>query len=126
MNTPPSPLEYFKFQYSRNTNGSRFCHTIIDKLPQLSYRFAEGENWNATDYRIKDKWSEMDSWFQNYWSLRLTNNRRNDELFEEELEQAILGAYENLKERWTKKLEKEFEIEFEEAVVKFLNTKNKS
>jgi len=126
MNTQPSPLEYFKFQYSRNSNGSRFSHTIIDKLPQLSYRFAEGENWKATDYRIKDKWSEMDSWFQNYWNLRLTNNKRNDELFEEELEQAILGAYENLKERWTKKLEKEFELEFEEAVVKFLNSKNKS
>ena len=126
MNTQPSPLEYFKFQYSRNSNGSRFSHTIIDKLPQLSYIFSEGENWKATDYRIKDKWSEMDSWFQNYWNLRLTNNKRNDELFEEELEQAILGAYENLKERWTKKLEKEFELEFEEAVVKFLNSKNKS
>jgi hypothetical protein len=125
MFTPPNKLEYFKFQYSRNANGSRFSNTVVDKLPQLSYRFAEGNNWTATDNRINNKWEEMDKWFQNYWNLRNKDNRRNDVLFEEELEQAILNAYESLKDKWVMKLEKEFEYEFEEDVVKFLNSKNK-
>lgn len=126
MFTPPKPLEYFKFQYSLNTNGSRFSNTVIDKLPQLTYRFAEGDNWTATDTRIKNKSEEMDNWFQNYWNLRLEDDKRNDELFEEELKQTILNAYESFKEKWTKKLEKEFEHEFEEAIVKFMNSKDKT
>lgn len=125
MFTPPNKLEYFKFQYSRNTNGSRFSNTAVDKLPQLSYRFAEGNNWTATDKRINNRWEEMDKWFQNYWNLRNKDDKRNDVLFEEELEQAILNAYESLKDKWVMKLEKEFEYEFEEDVVKFLNSKNK-
>ncbi len=124
MNTPANPLEYFKFQYSRNTNGSRFSHTVVDKLPHISYRFAVGSNWNATDERIKNRWVEMDRWFQNYWNLR-KDGRRNGELFEEELEQSILNAYESLKEKWTEKLEEEFESEFEEDLTKFLISKQK-
>ena len=126
MNTPNYSLTSFKFQYSKSLSGNRFSHTVIDKFPTLSYRFAEGDNWKATDYRIKDKWNEMSKWFENYWGLRSPNNRANGDLFEDELEDAILCAYEKVKEKWILKLERDFEKEFEEDVVKFLNYKSNS
>lgn len=125
MNTPAYPLTSFKFQYSKNLIGSRFSHTIIDKYPVFSYRFAQEENWKATDYRINDKWTEMSHWFENYWDLRNSNNRANGDLFQDELEDAILSCYEKVKEKWQLKLEEDFEKKFEEDVVKFLNSKAK-
>ena len=126
MNTPAYPLKSFKFQYSKNLIGTRFSHTVIDKFPSLSYRFAQGGNWKATDYRIKDKWSEISKWFENYWDLRDTKNNTNGDLFEDELETEILKAFEKVKEKWILKLERDFEKQFEEDVVKFLNSKSKS
>ena len=124
MFTRPEPLTYFKFQYGINRNGNRFSNTVIDKLPHLGYRFAEGDNWNANDYRIKNKVSEMDAWFKKYWTITDANRVRNDLAYEEDLEKAILNAYESVKENWNKKLEKEFEKEFAEDLVKFLNSKS--
>ena len=124
MFTRPEPLTYFKFQYSVNRNGNRFSNTVIDKLPHLGYRFTEGDNWNANDYRIKNKVSEMDAWFKKYWATTDANRVRNDVAYEEDLEKAILNAYEAVKENWNKKLEKDFEKEFAEDLVKFLNSKS--
>ena len=126
MNTPSYPLKSFKFQYSQNLIGSRFSHTLVDKFPSLSYRFAQEGNWKATDYRIKDKWDEMSRWFENYWDLRDNNNKSNGDLFEDELENEILKAFEEVKEKWLLKLERDFEKQFEDDVVKFLNSKSRS
>lgn len=122
MHTQPSKLEYFKFQYSKNSNGTRFNNTVIDQLPQLSYRFAEGNNWSATDSRILNRADEINEWFKKYWEIRNEDNIRNDELYEKELEEAILSTYETLKERWINKIEQEFEREFD-PVVKFITSK---
>jgi hypothetical protein len=124
MNTPAYPLKSFKFQYSKNLIGARFSHTVIDKYPSLSYRFSQGDNWKATDYRIKDKWTEVSKWFDNYWDLRCPNNRTNGDLFEDELEDVILKSYEKIKEKWTLKMERDFEKEFAEDLVKFLHSKS--
>lgn len=124
MFTRPEPLTYFKFQYSVNRNGNRFSNTVIDNLPNLGYRFTEGDNWNANDYRIKNKISEMDAWFKKYWTTTDANRVRNDVAYEEDLEKAILNAYETVKENWNKKIEKDFEKEFAEDLVKFLNSKS--
>ena len=122
MHTQPSKLEYFKFQYSKNSTGTRFNNTVIDQLPQLSYRFAEGNNWSATDSRILNRADEINEWFKKYWEIRNEDNIRNDELYEKELEEAILSTYETLKERWINKIEQEFEREFD-PVVKFITSK---
>ena len=106
MNTPAYPLKSFKFQYSKNLSGNRFSHTVIDKYPSLSYRFAQDSNWKATDYRIKHKWTEMSTWFENYWELRGAKNRSNGDLYEDDLGDAILKAYEKINEKWRLKMEK--------------------
>lgn len=126
MNTPGYPLTSFKFQYSQNLIGSRFSHTVIDKYPSLSYRFNQGKNWKATDYRIKDKWTEVSKWFEDYWDSKSLKNRANGDLFQDDLEDAILAAYEKVKEKWQLKVEKDFEKQFEEDLAKFLNSKSKS
>jgi hypothetical protein len=125
MHTPPRPFEYFKFQYSKNTNGSRFTHTVIDKLPQLSYRFAEGSNWKATDYRITAQKDAIYKWFEGYWDNKSNSNfLDNQTLYERDLEQAILNAYEEVNKKWTAKLEKELEENFDEKVLGFLSGAN--
>ena len=127
MFTPNEPLWYFKFQYSINSNGSRFSHTIIDKLPNLHYRFALGSNWRATDYRVTTKAKEIEVWFKNYWETRPSpNSVVNRGLYEKELELTIRQAYEELNEKWNKKLEAEFEQHFDDSLLSFLSgNKNK-
>ena len=66
----------------------------------------------------------MHTWFKNYWAITDANRVRNDVAYEEDLEKAILNAYETVKENWNKKLEKDFEKEFAEDLVKSLNSKS--
>jgi hypothetical protein len=127
MFTPATLLNYFKFQYSNNSNGTRFKNTTIDKLPTLHYRFGEGNNWAATDLRVTAKQSEIQKWFDNYWETRPNpNSFVNQGLYEKELEEAILSAYNNLNEKWTKKLEKEFELEFQDETLGFFSGKKQN
>jgi len=122
MNTPTEPLSYFKFQYSKNSSGSRFTHTNIDKLPMLYYRHAEGNNWNANDLRVTNNMEAIYKWFENYWEIKSSPNAYNNcTQYELELEQSILEAYKNLNEKWMKKLEAEFEEKFDDKLIEFLN-----
>lgn len=126
MFTPNGLLGYFKFQYSINKNGTRFSHTCIDRLPSLHYRHGYGTNWAANDYRVTTKVNEISEWFNRYWDTRASSTSgSNQDLYEAELEQAILDAYNKLNEKWTKKLEHEFEQAFDNKILGFLNAGQK-
>ena len=122
MYTKKQALWYFKFQHSKNDTGTKFKHTVVDSLPTLSYRFAEGKNWKATDYRVKANKDEIYKWFDNYWESRPNpNSVVNRGLYEKELEEAILKAYNELNERWNEKLEREFEHHFDDKLLGFMS-----
>lgn len=122
MFTKADPLWYFKVRYSKNNTGTNFKHTDIDKLPSLSYRFSEGSNWKATDYRVATRWEDVSQWFEKYWETRPNpNSAVNRGLYEKDLEQAILSAISELNERWTVKLEREFEEAFDDKLLGFLS-----
>ena len=124
MFTNAEKLEEFKFQYSKISSGNKFRNTAIDKLPALSYRFGLEGNWKATDKRVASKLDKVYEWFDTYWKLNSKEtNKNNKSLYEQELEKAILSAYDSVNERWTKKLEAELEIEFAEDLHKFLMSK---
>lgn len=127
MFTKADPLWYFKVRYSKNNTGTNFKHTDIDKLPSLSYRFAEGSNWKATDYRVETRWKDVYQWYEKYWETRPSpNSVVNRGLYEKDLEQAILSAISELNERWTVKLEREFEEAFDEKLLGFLSGEKKN
>ena len=122
MFTKAEPLWYFKFQHSKNDTGTKFKHTVVDKLPSLHYRFAEGSNWNASDYRVTAKLDEIYKWFDNYWESRPNpKSVVNRGLYEKELEDTILKAYEELNKRWNLKLEKDFEEAFDDKLLGFMS-----
>ena len=122
MYTKADPLWYFKLQYSKNGNGTRFKHTEVDKLPSLHYRFAHENNWKATDYRVTTKWDDINKWFEKYWENRPTpSSIVNRGLYEKELEETILTAIESLNLRWTEKIEREFESQFDDKMLGFLS-----
>jgi len=124
MYTNPEKMDAFKFQYSRKIGGKRFQNTIVDKLPVLNYRFATEKNWKATDKRVTSKLDKLYEWFDGYWKFSSTDEKiSNQSHYEQELEIAILNAYESVNERWNKKLESEFEIEFGEDLHKFILSK---
>jgi len=125
--TKAEPLWYFKFQHSKNETGSRFSHTVVDKLPSLHYRFAVDKNWTANDYRVTTKMKEIETWFNNYWETKPTpNSIVNRGLYEKELELAITEAYKNLNEKWNKKLEVEFENHFSDDLLGFMSGKKQN
>jgi hypothetical protein len=122
MYSKADPLWYFKIRLSKNDTGTRFKHTEIDKLPSLQYRFAEGNNWKATDYRVSTKWKEISQWFDKYWESRPNpNSVVNRGLYERELEKVVLDAISQLNERWNTKLEREFEETFDDKMLGFLS-----
>ena len=122
MNTKNKPLKYFKLIYSRNGTGTTFKHTHVDKLPSLSYRFAEGDNWKATDYRVSTRWDDVIKWHENYWETRSTpTSYVNEGLYNKELEKVVTEAIRELNERWTVKLEREFEEAFDDKLLGFLS-----
>jgi hypothetical protein len=120
--TRTDPLGYFKVRYSKNNNGTNFKHTDIDKLPLLSYRFAEGDNWKATDYRVSERMEEIAEWHDKYWEKRpAPSSFMNRGLYEKDLEDTIMNALNDLNERWLVKLEKEFEEAFDDKLLGFLS-----
>jgi hypothetical protein len=125
--TKAEPLWYFKFQLSKNETGSRFSHTVVDKLPCLHYRFALGSNWTANDYRVTTKMKEVETWFDNYWETKETpSSIVNRGLYEKELELAITEAYKNLNEKWNKKVEADFEKHFDDDLLGFMSGKKQN
>ena len=121
MFTRPDPLWYFKFQYGICHTGKNFKTTVIDKLPSLQYRFGIGGNWKATDLRVTSKMDAAQKWFDDYWERSpSTNSYVNRGLFEKELEETIINAYTKLIEKWTEKLEREFEHDFEDKLLGFV------
>ena len=124
MQTIAEKMDDFKFQYSQIINGKIYKNTVIDTMPSLSYRFAIEGNWKATDERVSSKIDKIDEWFQGYWKIiSKENNCTNKSLYEQELESSLLNAYKDVKERWTKKIESEFENKFNEDLTRFLNSK---
>ena len=123
MITPNLKLIEFKFQYSTNHGGrSRFSNTVIDTTPSIGYNFAEGNNWKATDNRIKDKQDDVWIWHANFWKTIPDNSRLTyQDLYEDDLEKEILDAYARVNDKWSKKLHEDFEAHYADEVLGFFN-----
>jgi hypothetical protein len=121
MFTSSDPLEYFKFQYGRSTTGKNFKSTVINKYPALSYRFGENGNWLIDDLRFRSNEKEALEWLKNYWRSRPAGSLVNGEAYEYDLEQAVLKAYDEVNEKWNKKLEREFEERFDDRLLGFMS-----
>ena len=118
MYTPKQKLNTFKFQYSTNHGGyARFTNTVIDTTPAIDYKFATGNNWTATDNRIKDKLDDAWKWHENFWNTIPKNSRTTyQDLYETDLENEILEAYKRVNDKWSKKLHEDFEAHYDEVL----------
>jgi hypothetical protein len=123
MFTPKQKLNTFKFQYSINHGGyARFTNTVIDTTPSIDYKFAHGNNWTATDNRIKDKLDDVWVWHENFWKTNPKNSRLTyQDLYETDLEKEILDAYKRVNDKWSKKLHEDFEVHYADEVLGFFN-----
>lgn len=123
MFTPKLKLYRFKFQYSTNRAGNaRFTNTVIDTTPAINYKFGHGNNWKATDNRIKDKLEDSWLWLENFWKTIPKNSRETyQQLYENDLEKEILEAYEKVNDKWSKKLHEDFEAHYADEVLGFFN-----
>lgn len=137
--TPNSNLIDFKLVYSECVgfdlkNKPKYKHTKIETLPTLTYDFAIGENWIATDYRVENNWDNIFKWFANYWNIeneysedfnqqKISRFKTNQMLYEEDLQSSILNAIESTNIKWKEKVEADFENEFDDKLVKFIKSK---
>jgi hypothetical protein len=137
--TPNSDLIDFKLVYSENVgfdlqNKPKYKHTKIEALPKLTYDFAIGENWKATDYRVDNNWDNIFKWFSNYWNIKnefsedlnqqkISRFKTNQMLYEEDLQNSILNAIESTNIKWKEKVRVDFENEFDDKLVKFIKSK---
>jgi hypothetical protein len=125
MYTPNKMMEDFKLHYSVS-DGARFTHTKIDKLPNLTYNFGIDGNWSAIDYRIRNTIDEAFRWFNTYWELQYADkkNETNQVVYERELKKEIIDAIERVNNNWMKKVHVDFENTFEDKLVKFIKNDN--
>lgn len=122
----------------------RFVHEKIENFPLLEYKFGADGFWSRFDYRIADKNKEIYVWFDTFWEHKLpikqnkyhyfgkNKTRRmknipryetNASAYERDLEQAVRNAYVETAKKWEKKLKDQFEEDFQEDLLKFLNSK---
>jgi hypothetical protein len=128
----------------KDSQTERFVHDKIENFPFLEYKFGANGFWSRRDYRIADKQKEIHVWFDTFWeheqplkqnkyqyfgknkTRRIKNIHRyetNAAAYERDLEQAVRNAYVETAKKWEKKLKTQFEQDFQEDVLKFLNSK---
>ena len=124
-------------------NAERWDHNEIDSTPYLDYDYAEGTNWKATDTRLSDR-TAVARFKNTYWERttidpsqnkyhyyagsgrRIENHSRmttNLALYEDELEREIQAAVKKVNQRFQSKYKNDFELEFNDELVKFLKSK---
>jgi|694.fasta_scaffold129108_2 hypothetical protein len=135
MHTVNSELEDFKLTYSdcvsvNSKNQKRYQHTVIDKLPTLTYKFGEENRWPATDYKISDRISEAFDWGASYWNIEtkytdkgFEKKKNNQMLYEEDLKKEIVTAIIRVNNKWQERFNADFEIAFRDKLLDFIKSK---
>jgi hypothetical protein len=135
-------MQMLKLKIStKSRNAERWEHEEIENTVNINYDFAEGTNWNATDPRLNDQ-RAVHNFKNTYWerttidasqnkyhyvgSRRLENRGRittNLALYENELEREIRAAVRKVNQRFQSKYKNDFELEFNDDLIKFLKSK---
>lgn len=120
LNTKQIKFSGIRVQLSQK-KGAKFKHNLIDRCPTLTYHFNRGSNWKATDVRVKNQWNEISSWIQEYWNFEFQKDESNHEAYQKELLKEIKNTIDRVNSHWEKKFESDFEKNFEDPIVKFIN-----
>ena len=138
-------MNMLKLKISTKSRGAdRWHHEEIDKTPALDYEFNRGTNWKASDYRLSDR-TAVARFRNTYWEHQTIDPKQNKyhyfgpkksrrsenihryttnlSLYEDELELEIQAAIAKVEKRWQAKYKADFENQFEDDLVKFVNSK---